>query len=88
MRTRTDIVDRGFSDAIDGYQVEMIIDAPSAERELEGICFVDMRAAGVVGCSCGWVSDRTQPRSALSMPRMCTQAWLTWRDNNGRAGTK
>jgi hypothetical protein len=86
---RTDIVDRGFLEAIDGHQVEMIIEALFAERELEGICFVDMRAAGVVGCCpCGWVSDRTQPRSALSMPRMSTQAWLTWRDNNGKDGMK
>jgi hypothetical protein len=44
-------VDRGFSDAIDGHQLEMIIDALFAERELECICFVDMRCAGVVGCS-------------------------------------
>lgn len=77
-----------YSDAIDGYQVETIIDARFAERELEGICFVDMRAPGVVGCSCGLVSDRAQPRSALSMPRMSTQAWLTWRDNKGMDSTK
>jgi hypothetical protein len=86
---RTDMVDMRYSDAIDGHQVEIIIDALFAERELEGIYFVDMRAAGVVGCCpCGLVSDRTQPRSALSMPRMPTQAWLTWRDNNGRDDSK
>jgi hypothetical protein len=85
---RTDIVDRGFSGAIDEYQIEMIIDALFAERKLEAICFVDMRAPGVVGFSCGLVSDKAQPRFALSMPRMSTQAWLTWRDNNGRDDSK
>jgi hypothetical protein len=86
-------VDRGFSDAIEGYQEEMMIDMLTAERELECmyILFCCTRFRGRRMFCCVLVAGsqiRTQPRSALSMPRMSTQAWLTWRDNSGRDGRK